>query len=196
MQERLDALSTALALEAQRRQAAQATATAARQELLRVDLEQRHLREQAAVLARELAAAEAQLLRRADGDDSGDTATLRTMLDGRRVLYVGGRPSSATAIRELVEGHGGECQRHDGGIEDRKGLLAAALVGADLVVFPVDCIDHDSALQLKRDCQRHGRPFIALRSASIASFVAGLLQRARAEPRAVAPVSGLCLRHA
>jgi hypothetical protein len=74
--------------------------------------------------------------------------------------------------------HGGDFQRHDGGFEDRKGLLASAVTGADLVVFPVDCIDHDSATMLKRVCLRQGIAYIPMRSASVASFAAALSSHA------------------
>jgi hypothetical protein len=102
-------------------------------------------------------------------------------LRGRRILYVGGRPSSTPAIRALVLRHGGHFQRHDGGLEDRKGLLAAAVLAAELVVFPVDCIDHDSAGMLKRLCIRHGIPFVPMRTASVTDFVAALAGRAFGE---------------
>ena len=55
---------------------------------------------------------------------------------GRRIVYVSGRPGSNHAFRRWVESAGGEPTVHDGGVEDSKGLLAAALAGADLAVFP------------------------------------------------------------
>ena len=54
------------------------------------------------------------------------------------------------------------------------GLLASSVAWAGLVVFPVDCIDHDSATNLKRLCARQGVEFLPLRSASVASFAAGI----------------------
>jgi len=132
-------------------------------------------------------------------DDTGRVA-LRDALKGRRIVYVGGRPSSNHALKRWVTSAGGELTVHDGGIEDRKGLLAAALAGADLAVFPVDCVDHDSMNTLKRVCDRHQVAYHPLRSASVASFVE-LMSRlyagagsARAEVSAV-PVSRFCLRH-
>ena len=90
--------------------------------------------------------------------------------------------------------HGGEYQRHDGGIEDRKGLFASATAWATPVVFPVDCIDHDSALALKRTCMRQGTRFIALRSASVASSANGIRALRAEEPREL-PAAHLCPRH-
>lgn len=115
------------------------------------------------------------------------------LLQGLRVVYVGGRPGSNHSIRAMVESAGGEFVLHDGGIEQRKGLLAAALPRADMVVFPVDCVDHDSMATVKRLCERHQIPFHAVRSASAASFAA-LLARLTQE-RTPLPSPRLCLRH-
>ena len=89
-------------------------------------------------------------------------------------------PGSTAAIRELIESAGGELRSHDGGIEHRKALLAPALAWSELVVFPVDCVDHASARALKRDCNRHVRPYLPLRSASVASFIAAVTAAAKA----------------
>lgn len=118
-------------------------------------------------------------------------------MQGKRIAYVGGRPGSHAALKRLVEAAGGELVVHDGGVEDRKGLLAAALPGADIVVFPVDCIDHDSMNALKRICERHGIGYHPLRTASVASFVELI---ARLHPKHVAqlrnpPPLAFCMRH-
>ncbi len=190
-----EALMATVAVQTLRREAAEAQTQRLQAEAARLAAELAHLQAHAQELGRELAAAEAELGARPGGDQA-PASRLQQQLNGRRLLYVGGRPSSSAAIRELVQRHGGEYQRHDGGLEDRKGLLQAALAGADLVVFPVDCIDHDSALALKRHCQRLGKPFLPLRSASVTSFAAAL---AAAAEQAEAPsghgCGGACLRH-
>ncbi|WP_179405173.1 DUF2325 domain-containing protein [Burkholderia guangdongensis] len=119
---------------------------------------------------------------------------------GKRIVYVGGRPGSNAAIKRLVESAGGWLTVHDGGIEDRKGKLAALIPGADMVVFPVDCVDHDSMNTLKRVCERHRIAYHPLRSASVASFVL-LMSRESGEPGEPAQSqpcgrpSAFCLRH-
>jgi hypothetical protein len=92
-------------------------------------------------------------------------------LQGKRIVYVGGRPSSNAVITRVVQSAGGQLTIHDGGIEDRKGLLPGVLPHADAVVFPVDCIDHDSMNTLKRVCDRHHIAYYPVRSASVASFI-------------------------
>jgi len=175
--------------------------------------EQRALQEQGAALALrksldqtlallKLVQSECDALERTtvDAADSHGAGTRQASLDtvrGKRIVYVGGRPGSNAALKRLVEAAGGDFVVHDGGVEDRKGLLAAALPGADIVVFPVDCVDHDSMNTLKRVCDRHQIDYYPLRTASVASFVE-LVDRLRPEHLAQLgnpPPSVFCLRH-
>ncbi|RZF29333.1 DUF2325 domain-containing protein [Paraburkholderia sp. UYCP14C] len=162
----------------------------------------RHSRDQALALLK-LVQSECDALERATveaADAANATGPRRASLvgvQGKRIIYVGGRPGSNAALKRLVDAAGGELVVHDGGIEDRKGLLAAALPGADIVVFPVDCVDHDSMSTLKRICERHEIDYHPLRTASVASFVELI---ARLHPEHVAqlrnpPPSAFCLRH-
>ena len=125
---------------------------------------------------------------------AGAASVLAARLRDRRILYVGGRPSSTPAIRDLVLRHGGEFRKHDGGLEDRKGLLASNVAWAHLVLFPVDCIDHDSANGLKRLCLRQGIPFVPLRSASVASFACAM-RNGDGDPPPGGCGSTICLKH-
>jgi hypothetical protein len=163
-----------IAVQTGRRERAEQAAGVAAQEAARLRDELEHLARHVQTLNRELLAAETQLREIGEGS-SGSGRSLALPLQGRRVFYVGGRPSSTPAIRDLVLRHGGEFQHHDGGLEDRKGLLASGVAWAQLVVFPVDCIDHDSAGNLKRLCTRQGVVYLPLRGASVASFAAALV---------------------
>jgi hypothetical protein len=169
-----------VAVQAARRERAEQEAQASQAEASQLRDELEHLRRHLRVLGGELHAAETQLREATTPGDDGQArpaAALEGQLRGRRILYVGGRPSSTPAIRSLVERHGGDFQRHDGGHEDRKGLLASAVSGAHLVVFPVDCVDHDSATNLKRLCTKLGITYLPIRNASVASFAAGIAAR-------------------
>jgi hypothetical protein len=183
-----------VALHTQRRERAEQAADIAAAETHRLRSELEHLDRQARALSRELAVAETQL-RELCCTESPPRQSLSKHLHGKRILYVGGRPSATPAIRELVIRHGGEFQRHDG-FEDRKGMLASGVSWAELVVFPVDCIDHDSAINLKRLCARQQASYLVLRSASVASFAAAL---ASPEPDDDSPpgreVPPICLKH-
>lgn len=169
------------------RAAGQAWAEAGRLQQMAEQLQQR-----VQLLAEELAAAERQL-HHVDTQPHAVDPAQQQALQGRKLLYVGGRPSSTPAIRDHVQRHGGEFLHHDGGLETRKGLLAAQLPRADLVVFPVDCVDHDSVVNLKRLSERHGVPFLALRTASLASFAATVARELA--PPGPARASHFCLRH-
>ena len=129
----------------------------------------------------ELRALEAAL---SDAADDSRTGAALPRLDGKRVLYVGGRPGCTATLARLVAAAGGALLVHDGGIEDRQGLLAAMLPGVDLVVFPIDRISHNAMHVAKQACARLDIACHPVRSASVASFVA-LIQRL-AEP-ALAP---------
>jgi Uncharacterized protein conserved in bacteria (DUF2325) len=120
----------------------------------------------------ELEAVEAALSEQSH--DSGGEQTRR--LDGLSVLYVGGRSNHVAHLRSVSEQLGADLLHHDGGKEQHPDLLAGLVSRADLIVFPVDCVSHDAALSAKRLCRQAGKPFIALRSASVTTFVAALAQ--------------------
>ncbi|MDQ2818924.1 MAG: DUF2325 domain-containing protein [Pseudomonadota bacterium] len=105
-------------------------------------------------------------------------------LDGKCVLYVGGRPGCAERLCKMVATAGGELLVHDGGIEDRHGMLATMLPRAQMVVFPIDCISHNAMHVAKQACARRGIACHPIRSASVASFVA-LMQRLATDGSAV-----------
>ena len=185
----LAAAASLVALHTQRRERAEQAAGTAASEAGRLQAELDHLGRHAYALSRELEAAEAQLRDAGESPDAAESL-LERQLRNRHVFYVGGRPSSTPAIRDLVLRLGGEFQHHDGGLEDRKGLLGPGVAWAHLVVIPVDCVDHDSATNLKRLCARHEVDFVPLRSASVASFAAGIA--AAGSDQSGSPI---CVRH-
>jgi len=107
-------------------------------------------------------------------EDALDRSPQHDSLSGRVVLYVGGRPGPLYAIRDTVEREGGVFLHHDGGIEDRMGLITAEVHRADLVVFPVDCVSHEAVNLVKRACRQGDKRYRALRSAGVGSFITAL----------------------
>jgi hypothetical protein len=128
------------------------------------------LEEEATVLRAELDAVEARLASADAGEETADDLNLA----GITLLYVGGRPHQVARLRSLVEQASGQLIHHDGGIEERADLLPGLVSRANAAFFPVDCISHRAALTLKRHCQQAGKPFIPLRSASLASMLRAL----------------------
>ena len=101
-------------------------------------------------------------------------------LTGRRLLYVGGRPKQLEQLRSLAARLGGTLLTHDGGIEESTALLPGLVSQSDMAFFPVDCVSHGAAGQVKRLCREVGKPFVPLRSASLASFIAAITGMDRA----------------
>jgi hypothetical protein len=95
-------------------------------------------------------------------------------LAGLSLLYVGGRPDRLGHLRALSERLGARFLHHDGGVDDRSGLLGGLVSRADVVMFPVDCVSHDAVGTVKRLCRQMSKPFVPLRSTGMGSFVAAL----------------------
>jgi hypothetical protein len=119
---------------------------------------------------------ETALVRERGTGPAGDDCDTSCPFDlrGRCLLYVGGRQQTVHRLKSLVEAWNGHFLHHDGGLEKSINELAGAVIKADAVVFPTDCVSHDAALQVKRLCRQSMKPFVPLRSSGVASFVAGL----------------------
>jgi hypothetical protein len=123
-------------------------------------------------LERELSVLDARLTR--EEQQGPTTAEPLAVLDGLSLLYVGGRPDQVRHLRSLGEDAGATFLHHDGGLEERGGRLAGLVSRADLVLFPVDCVSHQAVSTVKRLCRQSGKPYVPLRSAGVASFLAAL----------------------
>lgn len=99
-----------------------------------------------------------------------DTVTLA----GRRVLCVGGRPSSISGYRELIERLGGKFAHHDGGIEQAVARLEPALIGADLVLCQASCVSHVAYWRVKKHCRRNGKHCLYMESTGLQSLIRSL----------------------
>jgi hypothetical protein len=73
-----------------------------------------------------------------------------------------------------VERAGGAFLHHDGGIEHSMTLMPGLVSRADIAVFPIDCISHDAMGMVKRQCRLAEKPFIPLRTSSLACLLGGL----------------------
>jgi hypothetical protein len=125
-----------------------------------------------AELRREVEALEAGLA--VTGGVAGDANADAVGPLNATLLYVGGRPAQIGHMRALAERFGANFLHHDGGVEERGGLLPGLVSRADAVLFPVDCVSHAAMSQVKRLCRQAGKPFLPLRSAGLAPFCAAL----------------------
>jgi hypothetical protein len=123
---------------------------------------------------------EIQALERALGDpdeaESGQAGcdNFRCDLKDRCLLYVGGRTRHVGQMRNLVSDWNGILLHHDGGLEQSLEELSGAILKADAVFFPTDCVSHKAMYRLKSVCQQTKKPFVPLRTSSLSCFLAGL----------------------
>jgi hypothetical protein len=122
-------------------------------------------------LQREVIALEAEL-KIDKADESG--LSVEHNLHGVTVLYVGGRPGLIDQLKAIVARRGGAVLSHDGGIEEKLTALPGLISRADATCFPVDCISHAAVVQIKKCCRDGNKPFIPLRTASVASFISAI----------------------
>ena len=98
-------------------------------------------------------------------------------IDGMQFLYVGGRPQTKIRIQNLVQEQGAELVCHDGGKTKTSICALKTLIESSHAVFmPVDKVSHASAVETKRLCRQCNKPFITMKSCSMASFQQALLQ--------------------
>ena len=98
---------------------------------------------------------------------SQDDGRLPLHLEGRRVALVGGIESLECHYRQVVESVGGNFSRHDGDNGGSARGLQECILGADLVVCPVEVNSHNAAKAVKRMCKECGVPCCFPRTASI-----------------------------
>ena len=110
---------------------------------------------------------------------------------GRTILVVGGRTAHWPVLRDAIEGAGGRALRHDGGIEDGIAELPGAVARADLVLAAIDSVSHGAMRVSKRLAQRRGKPWRALRRASLPQLghAMGALVRPEAFGQSVATIT-------
>jgi hypothetical protein len=128
-----------------------------------------------AALARELAALEQHIDTK---EVSGETSLPCLPAGLSTLLYVGGRPGQVHRLRAFAAQAGLAFLHHDGGVEDRPGLLPGLVSRADAACFPVDCVSHDAVASVKRLCRQAAKPYLALRSVGLGSLLAGLAKLA------------------
>jgi hypothetical protein len=122
-------------------------------------------------LQREVIALETEL-KIDDSDDPG--LNVRCDLHWLTVLYVGGRPGLIDQLKAIVARRRGTLLSHDGGIEENPAALPGLISRADAAFFPVDCISHLAVGLIKKYCRDTHKPFVPLRTASAASFIAAV----------------------
>lgn len=113
-------------------------------------------------------------------------------LAGQSVLCVGGRARLYREYRQLVKAYGGNLvicrssRTETDGSDSPVRCLDTLLAGADMVVCPVDCIDHHDYFTVKHYCARTGKPCAFLRHSGLPAFCKGVEVLAGLMPQPVA----------
>lgn len=95
-------------------------------------------------------------------------------LAGRCVLCVGGRAALYPEYRRMVEASGGKLLIYRRAPLHGGDHLPALLDHADLVVCPVDCVNHYTYFTVKRYCKYSGKPCVLLDRSGLPTFRKGM----------------------
>jgi hypothetical protein len=96
-------------------------------------------------------------------------------LEARKVLCVGGKAALYPEYRRLVEASGATLFFYRSDPRPARGQrLSKLLAQADMVVCPVDCINHEAYFTAKRYCKYSGTPYVVLDRSDISTFRKGV----------------------
>ena len=100
-------------------------------------------------------------------------------LGARKVLCVGGRAALYPEYRRLVEASGATLFFYRSDPRPASGAgLSGLLAQADMVVCPVDCVNHEAYFTAKRYCKYSGTPYVVLDRSDISTFHKGVAKLA------------------
>ena len=108
-------------------------------------------------------------------------------LEGRCILYVGGRCQLLPHLRARAASWKASLLHHDGGQEESLQSLGRLVERADFVLCPIDCVSHQACLKVKALCRRRAKPFVPLRSSSATCFARAITALQGALPVAARP---------
>jgi hypothetical protein len=115
--------------------------------------------------------AEVQAMALRAGGAAAQSAPERSLdLQGRTVLYLGGRKSIVDRLKAIVASHDGALIHHDGGLQEMPQRIDELVSQADIVCCAIDCISYDACLRAKRCCYLQGKTFMPLRNSSQSCF--------------------------
>lgn len=100
-------------------------------------------------------------------------------LANRKVLCVGGRAALYPEYRRLVHASGGKLFFHRSEPRLDGDELTELLAQADMVVCPLDCVNHHAYFSVKRYCKHSGTPCAMLERSDIPTFCKGIATLAR-----------------
>ncbi|MBN9133067.1 MAG: DUF2325 domain-containing protein [Nitrosospira multiformis] len=106
--------------------------------------------------------------------EKGDGAGEGSGIGGRCVLCVGGRAALYPEYRRAVEASGGKLLIYRNMPQGPGHHLPVLLDHADMVVCPVDCVNHTAFFTVKRYCRHSGKLCVLLDRSNLSTFRKGI----------------------
>lgn len=107
-------------------------------------------------------------------DEKLESCSANFGLRGKCVLCVGGHARLYPEYRRLVETSGGDLIIFRGDQTGDMFRLGPLLSGADMVVCPVDCVNHETYFTVKRYCKCTCKPCVFLSRSNLPTFFRGV----------------------
>ncbi|MBP6059018.1 MAG: DUF2325 domain-containing protein [Nitrosomonas sp.] len=95
-------------------------------------------------------------------------------LAGRSVLCVGGRLKLYPEYHQLIKNSGGHLMTFHGDSNDPLDHLPRLLEKADMIICPVDCVNHQAFFIVKYYCKYSGKPCVLLDRSEAHAFYRGI----------------------
>lgn len=95
-------------------------------------------------------------------------------LAGQTVLCVGGRSRLYPIYSRLTEHMGGRLVTFHGNPNDQLNDLPRLLEKTDLIICPIDCVNHEAFFMVKFYCRFTGKPCVLLERSESTSFQNGI----------------------
>ena len=93
---------------------------------------------------------------------------------GQFILFVGGRAALYPEYRRLIALLGGSLLIYRGGLDNNINRLYTMLENADMIICPVDCVNHNDFYAVKFYCKFSGKPYTLLDRSNLVSFNKGV----------------------
>jgi hypothetical protein len=103
----------------------------------------------------------------------------KNALTGQSILCVGGRAALYPAYHRLIASLGARLLIYRGSLKNNMNQLYTSLVSADMVICPVDCVNHNDFFAVKFYCKFSGKPYTLLDRSNLATFNKGVKTLAR-----------------
>lgn len=98
----------------------------------------------------------------------------KNVLAGQSILCVGGRAALYPEYHHLIASLGARLLIYRGSLENNMNRLYTLLESADMIICPIDCVNHNDFFAVKFYCKFSGKPYTLLDHSNLAAFNKGL----------------------